>query len=326
MKEHPTTKIVKQYLRKFPNTPTRTLAKVLHKDYPQVFVAEDSARSTIRSLRDLLNNKKITDKEFVNQKKHSLNPFQLPESEAKEYSQYIIPEGNNRILFLSDIHIPYHNVEALTLALKYGKEKKINTIYLNGDIMDCYQASHHEKDVLKRSLAFEIEQTREFLQTLKKHFPECKIYFKEGNHEKRWKRYLRRCAPQLLGIEEFELPILLHFGEMGIEWIPNELSVKVGKLNIIHGNEYFGNSINPAKFYFDKAGENIIGGDKHRTSEFIKRSIGNKVEGGWSVGCLCELNPEYFPFNNWNLGFSYIEFNKDVFQVENKKIIGGKVL
>ena len=49
MKEHPTTKIIKEYLRKFPNTPTRTLAKLLHKDYPQVFVAEDSARSNIRS-------------------------------------------------------------------------------------------------------------------------------------------------------------------------------------------------------------------------------------------------------------------------------------
>jgi predicted phosphodiesterase len=325
-KTKPSTEIIKKYLRKFPNTPSRTLAKILHKDYPQVFLSDEDARNGIRRLRHLMVNEKHSCKEFVNQKKHSVNPFQLPESEAKEYKQYIIPEGNNRILFLSDIHIPYHNVKALTLALKYGKEKKVNTIYLNGDIMDCYQASHHERDALKRSLAYEIEQTKDFLKTLKKHFPECKIYFKEGNHEKRWRRYLRRCAPALLGIEEFELPILLNFGEMGIEWIPNELSVKAGKLNIIHGNEYFGNSLNPGKFYFDKAGENIIGGDKHRTSEFIKRSIGNKVEGGWSVGCLCELNPEYFPFNNWNLGFSYIEFNKDLFHIENKKIIEGKVL
>lgn len=327
IKEKPSGKIVKQYLAKFPNTPTRTLAKVVINDYPSIFLDFEQARGLIKYYRGLLKSQQPTDKTFINQKKHDFkNPFELPESDAKQFEQFVLPKGNNRILFLSDIHIPYHDIEALTIALKYGKEKKINTIYLNGDIMDCYQASDHEKDPTKRNLKYELEATAEFLQSLKKYFPEAKIYFKEGNHEKRWKRYLRRCAPALLGIEDFELPVILKFGELGIEWIANETPVIAGKLNIIHGNEYRGFGISPAKQYFDRAGENIIGGDKHRTSEFIKRSIGNKVEGGWSVGCLCELYPEYMAFNNWNLGFAYIEINNDTFIIENKKVINGKLL
>lgn len=322
---NPNTKLIKGYLTKYPNTPALTLAKLIVKENPKSHFVLESVRGHIRFLRGAQKVKPV-DKTFVS-KPFSKNPFELPESEAKDFEQKIVPVTCDKILFLSDIHIPYHNIEALTLALKYGKDRGVNTIYLNGDIMDCYQASDHEKDPSKRSLAYEIEQTVVFLKSVKKFFPNCKIYYKEGNHERRWKRFLRRCAPQVLGIEEFELPILLKLGELGIEWIVNETPVKMGKLNVIHGNEYKGGGAFPAKQYYDKASENIIGGDKHRTSEFIKRSIGNKVEGGWSVGCLCELNPEYMPYNNWNLGFAYIEMSQDGnFRIENKKIINGQIL
>lgn len=324
----PNTQLLKGYLKKYPNTPALTLAKLIVKENPKTFQNIESVRTNIRMYRGNIKSDKSPDPTFINRKITSKNPFELPPTEAKDYEIFEIPITNNRILFLSDIHIPYHNVEALTLALQYGKEKRVNTIYLNGDIMDCYQASDHEKDPTKRSLAYEVEQTENFLKSLIKYFPECKIYFKEGNHSRRWKRFLRRCAPQVLGFEEFELPVILKLREKGIDWIPNETPVKVGKLNMVHGNEFKGGGgINPGKQYYDKAVENIIGGDKHRTSEFIKRSIGNKVEGGWSVGCLCELNPEYMPLNNWNLGFAYIEVFKDGnFIIENKKIINGNVL
>lgn len=323
----PNTQLIKGYLKKYPNTPALTLAKLIVKENPKHHLNLDAVRTNIRAYRGVLKGINRVDKSFINKSITSKNPFELPPTEAKDFEVLEIPVTNNRILFLSDIHIPYHNIEALTLALQYGKEKNVNTIYLNGDIMDCYQASDHEKDPTKRSLAYEVEQTENFLKSLIKHFPECKIVFKEGNHERRWKRFLRRCAPQVLGLEEFELDTILKVGEKKIQWIPNETPVKIGKLNIIHGNEYRGGGVHPAKHYYDKAGENIIGGDKHRTSEFIKRSIGNKVEGGWSVGCLCELNPEYMPFNQWNLGFAYIEVYPDGnFKIENKKIINGNVL
>jgi hypothetical protein len=46
----------------------------------------------------------------------------------------------------------------------------------------------------------------------------------------------------------------------------------------------------------------------------------------WTVGCLCELHPEYRPMNNWNNGFAIIEqLGEGEFLVDNKRVINGKV-
>jgi predicted phosphodiesterase len=232
----------------------------------------------------------------------------------------VFSKANNRILFISDIHIPYQDNKALELALQYGKDKKINTILLGGDIMDMYATSDHEKLPGARDLNEEIEATFYFLSSLKKHFPECNIYYKEGNHERRWLRFLMRKSPEIIGVHEFRLDVILKLGQLGITWIPNEQLIKAGDLNIIHGNEMKGGSNNQGKFMFDRAKKSILAGDKHKTNEHIESNIDGEVYGGWGVGCLCELQPDYLLYNRWNLGFAYIEVeNNGNFSVENKK-------
>ena len=46
-----------------------------------------------------------------------------------------------------------------------------------------------------------------------------------------------------------------------------------------------------------------------------------------STGCLCELKPDYMPFNKWNLGFAHINVkpNGD-YTVKNMRIINGKIV
>ena len=96
------------------------------------------------------------------------NPLRLPASRESVYSAFKLPKTANDILLLSDIHVPYHNIEALTLALKYGMEHQVNTIILNGDLIDFYAISRFEKDPRKRDLAHEVNTCREFLTTLRK--------------------------------------------------------------------------------------------------------------------------------------------------------------
>ena len=48
------------------------------------------------------------------------NPLDLPPSQEANYKPFKLPINHNNILLLSDIHVPYHNIQALTLALKYG--------------------------------------------------------------------------------------------------------------------------------------------------------------------------------------------------------------
>ena len=322
---------VLDYLKRFPNTSKKGLAEKIYSENKLLFKDAEHVRSIVRQYTGSSGEKtrKGYKQTVVHHSPHTRdNPYGLPPSEAKPFEPYILPKANNNILFLTDIHLPYHDIDALTLALDYGKEKKINTIWLNGDIMDCYQASTHEKNPKNRDMSYELQVCRDFLDLLKKQFPLAKIFFKCGNHELRWERFLRVKAPLLLDTEEFKLEILLKLGERGITWIPNTQLVKAGRLNVIHGNEYKGGGgINVARTLWLRAGDNVIAGDKHKTQSGLKTNVDKSVVGTWSVGCLCELNPEYLSFNEWNLGFAHIELFKDGgFAVHNKSIINGKVL
>jgi predicted phosphodiesterase len=258
------------------------------------------------------------------------NLFNLPLSDESYYSPYILPKVNNNILLLADIHIPYHSISALTCAIKYGKNVTVNTILLNGDIMDCYSISKFLKDPRKRSIKYELESTRQFLDVLAKEFPTAKIFWKDGNHERRYENYLKIKAPELLDIEEFRLDILLGFGARGIEKIDDDKIVMAGKLPILHGHEFSrhsGSGVKPARSALLKAKHCVIVSHLHTTSEDCKNKINGELLTAWSTGCLCELNPEYARINEWNHGFAHIKIDKNGdFNVNNKRIYKGVVL
>ncbi len=311
--------------------PTRQLAKIMYSENEKLFLDLEDSRWALRYLEGKVgkkNKKNVAEKQFIMEKPRPLNPYNLPESDANLFKPYKLPKANNNILFLSDIHLPYHNIDALTLALDYGKSKEVNTIYLNGDIMDFYQVSFHEKDPSQRNIEYEFDTMRSFLDLLKKNLPQCKIFYKEGNHEQRWERYLRQNAAAVSTMKEFRLDVLLNLRERGVEFIRNKQLVQAGKLNMIHGNEYKGGGgINVARTLWLRAGDNVIAGDKHKTQSGLKTNIDKSIVGTWSVGCLCDTNMDYLPFNEHNLGFAHIIVEPNgMFQVNNYSIINGKIV
>lgn len=323
-------RLARAAVKKFPNSSKRSIAEYLFLNNNLIFADKEEARRIVRYVTGTQGAKNRSKAKDIIDKKSNFspdNPYGLPPSEAKEFIPYKLPKVNNNILFLSDIHLPYHDINSLTLAIKYGKEKKVNTIYLNGDIMDFHKASFHEQDPSKRDLSYELEQCRQFLQLLRREFPNANIFYKEGNHEARWERFLRVKAPVVLGIEEFQLKVLLKLAEFKVHWIPNNQLVIMGKLHAIHGNEYKGGGgINVARTLWLRAGASVIAGDKHKTQSGLKTNIDKSIVGTWSVGCLCELNPDYLTFNEWGHGFAHITIESNgSFTVENKQIINGKV-
>lgn len=324
-------RIVQEYCKKYPNYSSHLLAKVIFKENKMHFPDAESTRSLVRIARGKSGDrfrKTVKDKSLYDKGKRPLNPYSIPKSEAKDFKPFYLPKDRKRILFLSDIHLPYHNVEAITVALDYGKSKQVDTIWINGDMLDMYQASFHDKNPTEYSIMYEFEQGIEFLKMLKKNFPKAQIYYKEGNHETRWMRYLRKNAPIIFGHPEFELPHLLKLNEIGVHWIPNMQLSYFGKLAVIHGNEIKGSGgVMVSRTMYLKAGESVIAGDKHKTNEYTKMTIGGSMIGTWSVACMCELNPEYLPMgNDWNLGFAFIEIKDNgEFIVHNKRIHKGKI-
>ena len=325
--------IVKDILREFPLATTRTLAGMIYKNNKQVFSSAEEVRSVIRYYR-MANGKRSREKvstlEFKRDdaERFKENPYGLPDSEEMEFEPYVLPVGYKNILFLSDIHVPYHNIPSLTASLQYGKDCGVDCVWINGDLLDFYQLSSFEKDPRKRTVKYEIETTGEILNIIKRELG-AKIYFKEGNHEYRLERYLRVKAPELLDVDEFRLDVLLKMGELGIEYITGKRIVHFGKLNVLHGHEIGrgGVPVNPARTLFLKTKENAIAGHWHQTSEHSEPSLNGKPTACWSVGCLCELHPEYAPINRWNHGFAHITIDDDRgFSVDNIRVYNGKIL
>lgn len=241
-----------------------------------------------------------------------------------------------RIGIISDAHWPFHDLQRTGVgeyrgaywdAINALKDAECDVVVLNGDMLDVYNLSDHEKVESRRSWKWELDVAKAMLQHLRRFFGDKqRIIFREGNHEERYGRYIARKAKELEGtvhLEEF-----LALRSLGIEWIDKRAKMTAGKLWIDHGHEWFGGGgVTPARNYRMKAVENILVGHVHRTStDVIRKPLDGSYIGGWSVGCLCDLNTHYAARNGWNHGFAIVDIDRSGdFTVHNKMIIGGNI-
>jgi predicted phosphodiesterase len=316
-------KLAKEYREKYGwDMPTLKLARIIYKDNPLLFNSVDAART---SLRGIEGKGGANFKKYFDIPERPKNPYNLPQSDETIYEPYILEA--KRLLILSDIHIPYHSIDALTCALDYAKKEKPDAILLNGDTLDFFGLSRFAKDPKKRSFAHELAAFKEFIDVLKKTF-NAKLYFKLGNHEERYEHFLWMKAGELEGVDEFDLGNIIKARAEGIEIIKDKRVMKAGGLNIIHGHEYFGitSPVNIARGLYMKGKVSALQGHNHISSEHTETDMNGNITTTWSVGCLSELHPMYMPLNRWNHGFALVDIDGEEFQVRNKRIHNGKVL
>lgn len=325
MAERLNAQIVRSYLERFPDVPSLTLAKKIYRENKEAYNTIDSVRSAIRKCRGKsgdLKRKQTRDKQFYSQKP------KLPKPVTQTKTTYQVPTCNNKILVISDLHVPYHDEKAIKAALKYGKEKKVNTIIINGDLIDFYQLSRFEKDPRVRNAAFEIKEAKQVLEYIRHQFPKALIIWYMGNHDHRFTKYMVNKAPELLDIPEFSLYHIMELAKLNIHLLDNNRGWRAGKLNGRHGHEFYGSGgVFPARSYYLKAKDNILVSHVHQTSEYTTPDIGKDLHAGFSIGCLSDLDPDYNPNNSYNHGFAFLQILEGGnFRVENKRIINGRVL
>lgn len=317
-----TGEVIVEYLKKFPSTASMTLAKKIYNENKELFTSVDHARTMIRSYRG-----KVGDRNR-GAIKNIIPKIELPKPDTKEWTPFIIPKSVTKLLILCDIHLPYHDLRALEVALEYGKKEGIDGILINGDLLDFYQLSRFDKDPRKRHLSGELDMARQFFDYLRQEF-ECPIYYKLGNHCERYEKYLSVKAPELLDIQEFRLEILLQLGEKRVTLIDDKRIIKHDSLDILHGHEFFGapsQAVNPARGIFLKTMESCVIGHLHKSSSHTEMSMGGRLISTHSIGCLCDLTPEYARINKWNHGFAINELHKGGgYSFHNKRILSGKV-
>lgn len=321
--------IVLETIDRFPKSPSRQLARILREEHPQIFDSEVQALTAVRYYRGAAgaanNHKRKTLTDRKQQTAESREPFRLPPTSAVAWEPYSFPEEFKRPLILSDLHLPYHSEFAIDKAVKYGRRKQVDSVLLNGDVLDCYQAStKYERNPEKRRLAEEVETAEQFLDWLQQEL-KVPIFFKFGNHEERWDRLLWAKGAELLGIANIRLHEQLNLDIRGITLITDQRPILFGKdYTIMHGHEMpkgMTNPVSPARGAYLRAAINMMCGHWHRTTTHAQADAYHKTTIVHSTGCLCDMNPEYARINQWNHGFAIAyRNNHGVPSVDNLRI------
>ena len=323
--------LVIEYMNRFPKHSKKSIAKILVKDHPILFKTIEEARGSIRYHTGTSGKKNLYGEKIKHESECTReNQFGIPKSYSEDREPFILPVIENNILIISDLHIPYHDISSIQCAVKYGKENRINTIFINGDLLDFHQLSRFEKDPRKRNTKEEIEAGIEFLNYLRQEFPRAKIYYHYGNHDIRYERWIMS-HPEIFGDPYYELESRMGLLNLGVRMVDDRTITKAGHLMIHHGHYIFKGTqspVSPGKTIIDKAGHSMICGHVHKVSEYTKLDVNGDIYTGWSSGCLSELLPDYSPMcNNYAHGFAHAIIAPDkTFTLRNYRIKNGKIL
>lgn len=228
-------------------------------------------------------------------------------------------------VFLSDIHFPYEDKEAINVVIAFIRWFKPSFIFLLGDIVDFYALSKFDKDP-DRALRIqdEINDAKSFFAHLRLAAPRANIVFFEGNHEARLMKFLRR-NPEVSGLEVLRLPSLLSMADYNVRFVGAMETYKYHGFYLEHGDIVRKHSGYTARGMMEKRGVSGISGHTHRLGTHYTTN-----EGGDYVwlenGCLCDRKPDYIKSPNWQQGFSvgYFKKNNHRFLVEQVCIVNGK--
>jgi len=312
------TDIVKDAIRRFEHFPTRAIARYLLHNYGPLFDGNiEKIRSAIRYQTGNIGEKNRKDNKNI--LPHSPQP--LPPTWRKHRPDYKLPPG--LWLIMGDIHLPFHEPKPIEAAVKYGQMQKVDGILLDGDIQDCASVSFWPS-AIKRDFDKEVEIFIDFLDFLDCEFPAAKKVYKPGNHEFRLPRYYQAKAPELIGLPLQAVDNILGLEHRGIEFLDYHQKVMAGKLPILHGHEMrISSPVNPARGLALKAKTWAMCAHFHRTSEHPSTNLQGTLLTTWSIGCLCDLSPDYSPYSNdWNWGFALVNVEKNGnFEVINKRIL-----
>lgn len=223
----------------------------------------------------------------------------------------------NKFVVVSDIHFPFQDDDAIKAFFRFLKENTVDTIILNGDIIDCYDVSRFDKDISRmNSLQKEINLVNKFFSRMREINPEAKIIFIKGNHEDRIERYLKK-HNELFSLDVLKIPNLLNLEKYNIEYC--DKFFKLGSLKITHGSIVRKFSGYTAHAEMDKNDCSGISG--HCFSEDVevltpdgwKRIVDVNI--GDTVGTINKID-QSFEFNKVQAKFVYDDY-KELYHIKS---------
>jgi len=214
-----------------------------------------------------------------------------------------------KFLHLSDLHIPFHNVDVLNEAVGMALSLGVPYCIVNGDLLDVYAASKFAKNK-SVEIRHELDIAFHVLTVLCEHFDE--VLLVEGNHERRMKRYIESNID--LNLQWlFQVDLLDKLADqfdnavyIGDSWL------KIGSVIFAHPDNY---SKVPGRTVLNLAdslrarGETISAAVIGHTHKIVNGTIANGMA-LYEAGCACH-EMDYVavgrsPVSPWTCGYGII--------------------
>ncbi len=211
------------------------------------------------------------------------------------------------VVVIGDLHAPYVDRAAFSVACQIIEEVRPGAVVLNGDILDCYQVSRYDQDPKRKN---EFQKDLESCQGLLKDVSRavlgtgCNIFYVEGNHEKRLETWKWKNS-EVSSLDDLTIPALLRLEGMGIRWVPERERLMCGDWLITHGSVCRQKAGATAQAMIDRFGCSGVSNHVHRLAQ-VSRSVWKQEKTWIENGCLCSLDMEYLDLCDWQHGFTVL--------------------
>ena len=234
-----------------------------------------------------------------------------------------------RHVFIPDLHVPYHDPQAVAVAVAFVRELRPDHLWVLGDACDFYQLSRFDKDPARvTALQDDADQTADVLAGFRRAAPRARAHFIPGNHEGRLRKYLWTHATALARVRGNSIPELLSLAKVGFDYVESG-QARIADLVIKHGNVVRTRAGNSANGELDRVGVSGVSAHTHRAGHVYRTNEAGDFM--WlESGCLCDLHPVYLEGQtaDWQhaLAYGFLERGGNRFATHLMKIVNGRVI
>lgn len=220
------------------------------------------------------------------------------------YKEKLKKDGIEKVLVISDLHVPFHRDDILEIIEKYKKE--VSVIIFGGDIIDNFAISKFV-EVKKGNLSEEMADTHKLLKQIQERTKGIRKYMFLGNHETRAGAYMARNINEFNNLHtdnilqeivdgfkkvDHENGTTTYYEKLDDFIVINSWNMQYRDAIIAHPltfSKVAGKTAQDALDYFIQDGKNfsaVLIGHTHKISSCIKYD-----KFAYEIGCLCKDQP-----------------------------------
>lgn len=255
----------------------------------QAEVLADTKIMSWREIAEFLGIAKSTVSDYL-RKIYDADAIEIPE----EFIEWPAPYDNSRILFISDMHIPYHHVGLLPFLEGLKARYEPTRVICVGDELDKHAMSFHDSDPDLPSAGDELQKALPIIQEIHRLFPVMDLI--DSNHGSMVYRKAKHH-----GIPRHYLRGYNEVLEVGKGWVwYNDLTLDMEPFGKPDVYVHHGKSKQAAKTSQAMSMSHVCG---HYHESFAIEYWANPkgLYYGMNVGCLIDDDALAFAYNNSNL-------------------------